>query len=176
MKDTLDLIIRLTLAVLAAVFIKVYYIIFSPLTIYSTLILLKIFNFSPTLTNNIISVGHYNLTFVPACVAASAYLLLTLLILLTKDIKPLTRIYMFLIGSFLILAVNLIRIMILAYILINYNKDLFNAVHYFFWFGIATVLVVIIWLILIKIFKITSIPVYTDVRYLLKKTKNTDAD
>ncbi|MFH0936296.1 MAG: pacearchaeosortase [Candidatus Woesearchaeota archaeon] len=164
-----SLIIRLVLAFLTFLLYDLFYAIFSPLTLFFSFVLLKWLNYSPTVnlaTDSIIVYGH-TLNFIPACTAASAYFLLVLLILLTKDIKISTRIYMFLLGSFLILAMNIIRIDVLIIVLIKYSKDFFDNLHLLFWKIISTVFVAFVWIILTIIFKIKTIPVVSDITYLI---------
>jgi exosortase/archaeosortase family protein len=117
-------------------------------------------------TDSILVYGH-TINFIPACAAASAYLLLVLLIFLSKDIKISTRIYMFLLGSFLILSLNIIRIDILIIILIKYGKNLFEDLHLVFWKIISTIFVAFVWIILNIIFKVKTIPVVSDIVYLI---------
>lgn len=161
------LLLRLFLAIIISIFSNIFYFIFSPLTVYGTYLLLKILNYTPILEPDSIITYGYTLNFVPACTAASAYYLLTLLIILTKDIKLKTAILMWLLGSFLILAMNLLRISILIIILITMSKDFFSTLHLFFWKIISSIYVFIVWVALIIIFKIKTIPILSDIKYLL---------
>ncbi|MFH0906024.1 MAG: hypothetical protein V1824_01655, partial [archaeon] len=73
-------------------------------------------------------------------------------------------------GYLLILLTNIIRITILLLILINFGSNLFETVHILFWRIMATLLVVLIWIFLIKKYKIRTIPLYSDLRYLISKS------
>ena len=163
--------IRLTIAFLSLIFYKLFYIILIPLTFYSSYYILKLLNFSPTITDNIIKISNYNLKFIPACAAVSAYLLLVLLITLTKNISFKKSLLIFITGSFLILAMNILRIELLIIILIKYGADYFNTLHLFFWKILSTVYVALLWILLTKLFKIEKIPVYSDIKFLIRLIK-----
>jgi exosortase/archaeosortase family protein len=111
------------------------------------------------------------LRFIPSCIGASAYCFLLAIILLTKDIKLKTRINLFLFGSLLILILNILRIEVLIYILMKYGSDLFRTARESFWLFISGVYVAAVWLFLAWKFKIKTIPVYSDLRYIFKKLK-----
>tara|TARA_Y100000310_G_scaffold345610_1_gene467284 strand:+ start:5349 stop:5843 length:495 start_codon:yes stop_codon:yes gene_type:complete len=160
-------ILRYILALIIALYHNIFYTIFSPLTVYITYYTLKLFT-NPILTESTITFNSHSFTFIPACTAATAYLLLTMLILTTRNIKFLTRIKMFIIGSIAILTLNITRILILM-LAYNVNEAFFNTLHLLFWHILSTVFVVLIWLALTKLYKIKSIPIYSDIKYLLKK-------
>lgn len=170
MKYQYNLLIRLGLALLAGIFFNIFYVIFYPVTFNLTIHSLKYF-YTLAVTDNTIVIGSHILKFIPACTAASAYFLLLLLILLTKDIPLKKSIYMFLLGSLLILAANIIRIDILIYILIKYGSNLFNTLHLFIWKILSSLFVVLIWILLTKKFKIKTIPIYSDYKFLIKNLK-----
>ncbi len=146
----------------------IFYIIFLPLTIYPVFFIFKLFSFQVTLAKDILTLNSQPLVFVSACIAPYAYYLILMLIMLTKDIKPLARLKMFLLASLLILLANIARILILTFILFNFGNDIFSIFHISFWYFVSTLYVVIIWLLLTRIYKVKSIPVYTDFKYLLE--------
>jgi len=108
---------------------------------------------------------------VPACVALSAYILLSILILSNKDIRSNKLIKLFTYGFSAILIINIIRIDLLIYMLILMGNRLFETVHLFFWKILSGVVVVLIWIYLTRKYNITEIPVYSDVKYLINKIK-----
>ncbi len=118
---------------------------------------------------NFIYVADKKLEFVSACIATSAYILLSLLILLTKDIDFYKIIKIFLMGSFILFSVNIIRIYMLAVVLIKFDIILFNSLHLFFWQVFSTLFVLLLWIFLINFYNINTIPVYSDLKYLFKK-------
>jgi len=163
----LDLPIRYLLAILLGVFHQVFYWIFSPWTLHTTYWILNLF-YDAVLQGNTISFDSVSFTLIPACTAATAYLLLAILVLLTRGIKVVTMVKMFVYGSLMILAFNTLRIFILVSVYLNFGKNYFDALHLVFWNLISTIAVVLIWIFLIKKYKVKEIPVYSDIVYLLK--------
>jgi len=168
MKYEYKLILRFL--VILAFPINLLYSIFTPLTIYPIYFFFKIINYQPELIKDFMIIGGFPLMFVSACIAASAYYLLLILILLTKDIEFKTIIKMFILGSFLILIANIIRVIILILILLHAGVNWFETMHLFLWRLIASVFVAFVWIILIRKYRIKSIPVYSDFKYLLNRS------
>lgn len=171
MKYYQKLIIRLSLALFLGLFWKIYYIIFKPLTLFLSFTGLKTFDNSAFIIDNVIFTNTHHLTFIDACVAASAYLLLTFLILVTKDIRFWKRIALFVYGSLLILSFNIIRIYILFYSLFNYDYTLFIAIHLLIWRFLSTIFVFLVWIYLTQKLQVKTIPIYSDLKYLINQIK-----
>ncbi len=150
--------------------ISLIYKIFTPLTIYPVYFFFKIINYQPTLIKDIMIIKEVPLLFISACIAASAYYLLLILTLLTKDVKFKIVIKMFVIGSFFILIANIIRIIILILVLLHMGVNWFETIHLFFWRLIASLIVAVIWILLIRKYQIKSIPIYSDIKYLLDRS------
>ena len=143
--------------------------IFYPLTIYIpyyilNLLKVKTFIFQPYL---ITSSSYIRVS--DACAVISAYFLLLILVIITKDISLKKRIKIFMFGSIIILTINLARILSLIYILENYGFNAFQQTHDFLWLILGSVLVAFTWIFLIKHYKVKSIPIYSDIKYLLKQ-------
>lgn len=162
----------LLLVILALPGLYIFYAIFTPLTVYPSYYLIKLIYDSNTilLQNNIIFLQDYLINIIPACIAGSAYYLLLILNLSTpmqmqKRIKSL----LFLVLSFLIL--NIVRITLFA-ILFVVGFQYFDFAHRFFWYFGSVALVVILWFVNIKIFKIKEIPVYTDMKKIFKDVRS----
>ncbi len=170
MKYPYRLILRITLALIIALNYNLFLKILTPLTIYPSYLFIKLID-SPTLTNNTIIISTHSLIFTPACIASSAYLLITLLTLLTRKINFKKTIKVLLTGYALILAGNLLRIFILAIILIKIDQNLFHIIHLTFWEFISTIYVALTWIILTKIYKIKTIPVYSDISFLVNNLR-----
>lgn len=179
MDYTYKLLIRWFVALFFGIFFKIYYVIFSPLTFYATYLLLHLAG-SPVIIEDgalftegvgAILMGDLVLRFIKACTAASAYFLLTLLIVLTKEIDWKKALQMFGVGSALIFVFNLIRVNILILVLVHFDLDWFNYLHLFFWKFLSTIVVVLIWFLLVKAYKVKNIPVYSDVKFLLGEIK-----
>ncbi|MDP4012516.1 MAG: pacearchaeosortase [Candidatus Nanoarchaeia archaeon] len=162
------LVMRLILALLLVNSYSLLYKLLIPLTLYPSFYILKLFGYQATLAGTTILTNSHSLNFIPACAAASAYILLGILILLTKDIKTKTRIKMFLLGSLIILIANIIRIDSLIILLLNGGQNYFETLHLFIWKILSSIFVAGVWIFLIKKFKIKSIPLISD----LKAIKN----
>src|SRR3989344_2816019 len=170
MKYRKKLVIRLFLAFLLAISYNILYKILIPITLYPSFYLLKLI-YKAELSGTLITIDNYSLTFIPACAAASGYILLGILILLTKDIKLKTGLKMFLLGSLLILIANIIRIDALISILIHLGKNYFETLHLFIWKLLSSLFVAVIWVFLIKFYKIKSIPIVSDIREIRNISK-----
>ncbi|MBS3172489.1 hypothetical protein J4438_02840, partial [Candidatus Woesearchaeota archaeon] len=68
-----------------------------------------------------------------------------------------------------IFIMNIIRIEILLFLLIKNNYNLFEQVHLLFWNFVSGIYVAFVWIILIKKYKINSIPIYSDIKYLYQR-------
>jgi exosortase/archaeosortase family protein len=145
----------------------VFYTLFKPLTVGLTATILSIFSQTSMLSGKILFDGIL-IEIIPACVAGSAYYLLTILLFSTPNIK-LARRGLILVSTFLAFFIfNVLRLVILALI----NKSIyFETIHLIFWYALSTLFVVIIWVLSVKYFKIKDTPIYTDVKTLLKLSK-----
>ncbi len=171
MKYTQELFIRVGIAVLLFVIpVNVFYLLFAKITLWGSLSIFYLLGYPIQVNGHILSLNGQGLEFVSACVATSAYYLLALLVLLTKDIKLKDRFYVFISGGLLILLMNLIRIDILIYLLIEFGKNWFENVHIIFWHFVSSIYVAAVWIFLTYKFKIKSVPVYSDFKFLLSKS------
>ncbi len=143
------------------------YKILTPLTIQTTNILLGLFT-QTTLRENTIYFGQTIIEIVPSCVAGSAFYLLLVLLFATADVKPKTRLNAILTAISILFILNITRILILASLTTTAN---FETIHWIFWHIVSTVFVVATYIATIKLYKIKSIPVYSDFKYLLSLTK-----
>lgn len=167
MKYEYNLILRVVLALLIRPEIFTFSLMF--LTIYFPYLLLLVLGYKVQLiySAKTILVNGGSLQFVDACVANSAYYLLTLLILTTKDIGFKKSVKMFLFGSLLIYLMNIFRITLLILIVLNMGLDWFNVIHMTFWYVVSTVYVVLVWIFLIKMYNVKNIPIYSDAKHLI---------
>jgi len=148
-----------------------FYKILTPLTVHVTNFVIMIFT-ETNLINTIIYLTEigFAIEIVPACVAGSAFYLILLLIMSTADIKPEIRIKAILTSFALLFALNVLRILLLVPMA---TASYFETVHWVSWHFISIVFVVGVWVLIVNTYKIKSIPVYTDLKYLksLIKTK-----
>ena len=163
-----NLVVRSSIALLIPLDLLLY--ILTPLTIYPIYFIMQLLKYNPKLSFDAILINNYSLIFAPACIAVGAYYFLSLLVLFTKDIKLKDRVYCILLGSLLIWVMNIIRVTILIVVVINYGENWFELIHMTFWYAVSGVYAALIWIFLVYLFKIKSIPVYSDLKYLYKRS------
>lgn len=137
-----------------------------PLTLYVSYWLL--IPAGASLVSDVIFVGGYSFEIVGACVASLGFYLIWVLMLLTKDVSLKKRIGLFLGGSVLLFIMNVIRIVVLVAIALNYGMDTFNSVHLIFWYIVSGVYVAFIWVVMVSALRVKSIPVVDDVKKLIR--------
>lgn len=145
-----------------------FYYIFSPITIYPLYHILGGF-YNVLLQGNTIFANGYPIEIIGACIAGSAYYFFLILNLTTPNIKLKKRILMVLFSFATFYIINMIRIVILSIMYVN-GSSFFDITHKIFWYLGSTVFVIGIWLLEIKMFKIKGIPVYSDFKFLYKKS------
>lgn len=146
----------------------IFYTIFTPLTVYPSYWLSDLFlgAFLTSKTTFVIS-GGFNISLISACIAGAAYYLLLILNLATPNIKVKKRLLMIGASFLTFLILNIIRVVLLAWIYISDNA-IFDITHEIFWYALSTLFVVGIWFAEVKIFKVKDIPVYSDIKFLIK--------
>ncbi len=149
--------------------IDIFYLLLLKPTLYVSSFFLGSYN--PIITTDSLIINNVALKFIPACIASLAYLLLLLLVLLTKGLGFKKSIGLFLLGSSIIFAANIARIDILIYVYFEYGKDLFNKLHLLIWDILSSIFVASMWIALSYLFGIKSIPVYDDMTALYSRIK-----
>jgi len=171
MRYEFKLITRIGLALILVLLpIDIFYLLLLKPTLYAASIFLGGYN--PIILEDSLVINNAVLKFIPACIASLAYLLLLLLILTTKDIEIRKRIRLFFIGSSIIFMANIIRIDALIYVYFEYGNEMFNMLHLFIWDLLSSVFVAFLWIALVKIYGIKSMPVYDDLKTLYKQARN----
>lgn len=169
-KQFLDIIIRyLILILLALPGFAIFYFVFAPLTIYPVYFLLNLF-FDVSLMQDIILVGEIPIELIGACIAGSAYYLLSILNLSTPKIKLQKRVKMIFLSFGVLLILNILRIFFLSLVFISGSSS-FDIAHKLFWYTGSIIFVVGIWFAEVKLFKIKEIPFYSDIKFLYKQSK-----
>lgn len=172
-KSGKEILLRYVVGAIVAIFVSfvpIFYIIFRPLTIFPVFWILN--NFYNVKLNGLANmvVNGVEISFIDACIAGSAFMLLFLLNVFTRDISFKKRVLLFLFDCGLLLLLNIFRIVILVVLLLtNYNT--FDFAHKAFWYVLSTVFVVVIWLISVLLFKIKAVPFYSDVKFLFSQRK-----
>jgi len=163
--------VRYLILLIAMFTLPIIYKIFTPLTIYPTATLLKIFYQVSIYEDIIIINSNTFFQIIPACIAGSAYLLL-LILNLSIPLNPKKRIHSILFSFTALLILNILRIFILAIFYQN-NTPLFDITHKLFWLVLSTIFVIAIWFLTIRIFSIKKIPVHSDIKTLTKNINKT---
>lgn len=170
-KDKLFLIPVRYLILLGLMFIlPLIYKIFTPLTTYPVLWLLKLFLNNVSLNYNVIIINQETfIEMVSSCIAGSAYLLL-LIINLAVPMQFKKRLCSIALSFLILLVLNILRIFFLSLLYYN-NASFFNFTHKLFWYALSTIFVVGIWFLMVKIFSIKEIPIYSDLKNIYLKIK-----
>jgi len=169
-KNILDIFSRYFILILIGILgVGIFYLLFFPLTIYPAYYFLKIF-FDASLVYNIIFINSLPIEIIGACIAGSAYYLLLILNLSTREIKLRKRIFLFLFSFLSLLIINILRIFLLSIVFVS-GSSFFDLTHKLFWYAGSSIFVVGIWFLSVKVFKIKEIPIYSDILFLLKSGK-----
>ena len=104
-----------------------------------------------------------------ACLILSAFFLLLLLTLSTASIKPVKRVIIISTTFTALFLLNIARMTILVFLI---NKPYFDFLHFLLQDILSIPAVLGIWLTAIKIFKIKTVPIYSDIKHLQSLTKH----
>src|SRR3989344_706251 len=168
-KKLLDIFIRyLILVAIAIPGIYIFYLIFTPLTVYPSYFLFNLF-FETSLKGNIITVKSFPIEIIQACIAGAAYYLLLILILSTRNIKLNKRIKIISLSFSLLLLLNILRIFFLGILYIS-ESAFFDISHKLFLYSGSTLFVVLIWFLQVWLFKIKEVPFYSDLIFLYRQS------
>lgn len=123
--------------------------------------------YNTVLINNTVIVGSKIIEIIKPCIALSAYILLLILNLsIALPLKK--RIFSLALSFVLLYSLNLLRIIIFSILFIN-DYTYFDFLHKFSWYFLSIILVILIWFLTLKIFKIKQIPIYTDIKTIINK-------
>ncbi len=169
-KEVYSLLVRyLLLIALAIPNLFLFYFIFTPLTLYASFYALNAIYGATLLEGNVIFLRSIYIELIPACIAGAAYYLLLILNLSTPmKMKKRLKSLLFLFSSFLIL--NIIRIVLFASLALQ-GSQYFDISHNIVWYLGSTLFVVALWFTNIFLFKINSIPIYSDLKNIFKEIK-----
>lgn len=165
--------VRYSLLILAALGnLGIFYFIFTPLTVYPVYWIMKLFFDTALVSESVILINQsIPIELIRSCIAGSAYYLLLILNMSIPGIKLQKRIKMILFSSLSLLALNILRIVILIFVFM-FGASFFDVTHKVFWYALSTIFVVGIWFAEVKICKIKSIPIYSDIKLLIDSIKN----
>ncbi|MEM4703168.1 MAG: pacearchaeosortase [Candidatus Pacearchaeota archaeon] len=162
--------LRYTLAIISVILafqFNFFYLVFKPVTFLLLRFLLSLF-YRVQISGTLFLINSVSVELVDACVAGSAYLLLLLLNLLIPGVSFFKRVKLFVVSAAIFLVVNLVRLLIS--IIVLENGGAFGAIHLVFWY-LSIVFVVVIWFLCSLIFKLKEIPIYSDLKFIIKKAK-----
>ena len=169
-KEILSIFCRyLILLITALPNLYLFYLIFTPLTIFPSHFLIN--QFYPSKIEGSLIVTSCNIIeLLDACIAGAAYYLLLVLNLTTSNISLKTRIKSIAFSWAAFLSINVARIFIFSILFLT-GFTFFSTTHLLFWYLGSTLIIFLIWLAEIKLFKIKDIPVYSDLKVLFKEIK-----
>ena len=171
-KSLQGMIIRYAILLILAINgLAIIYFVMTPLTIYASFGVMKLFSPEAFITApNIINFAGEQAILVPACIAGAAYYLL-LILNLTTPMPRKTRVssLIFLLSSFFI--INILRIVSFGYLYIS-GHEFFDLTHSVTWYFGSTSFVIILWFIAVKKYKIKNIPAYTDIKSIILDTRH----
>jgi exosortase/archaeosortase family protein len=166
--DIRDLVIRYALIVLIGLGnLYIFYWALTPLTINVIASILGIFT-NVLIIGNQIFTGYGTLELIPSCVAGAAYFLLFALVLSTARLTLKKRVMILLSTGVMFFILNIARIILLFLIS---NTVYFETLHWLSWNIFSTILIIAIWLLNVWLFKVKTVPVYTDFEELVKLMK-----
>ncbi len=157
----------LLLLILAIPNLYLFYLVFTPLTIYPVYFLLNLFYDAVLVKNLIILNSSLPILLIPACIAGAAYYLLLILNLSTPGLKPKLRFKMIAYSFLSLLILNILRIFFLSIMAFS-NSVFFDITHKIFWYAVSTLFVVVIWIFQVNKYKVKQIPFYSDLKFLYK--------
>lgn len=147
----------------------IFYLIFTPLTLYPSYFILSLF-YSAALEHSTIIINGTLISLIDACIAGAAYFLLTALNLLTPGLSLKKRITVLLFEYACFLAANVMRIVVLSLLLLE-HFTYFTEAHIISWHVMSALFIVAVWVAAVKLFRIKAIPFYSDFMHL-KKLRN----
>ena len=154
----------LFLLVVAFPALKLFYLIFTPLTVYPVAFILGKLYDAVLFPGNMLFFKGYYAAIIPACVAGAAYYLLFILAFSTPmEISKRIKVVIFTLGGFLLL--NITRIVIFA-MLLKEGYEYFDITHIAVWYIGSTLIVATLWFLAVFIFNLRAIPFYTDLSQL----------
>ncbi len=144
-----------------------FYVIFTPLTVYPSYFFLHFMYDATMISSSVLFFKGYYATIIPACIAGSAYYLLLILAMAT----PMNRIKRLEVITFvfaLFLSLNIFRIVFFSSLLFT-GYTYFDFAHRAIWYFGSTILVALLWFATVFSFSIKEVPFYSDVKKLIKE-------
>ena len=170
-KDLFKILGRYILLLIVGIIgLKVFYFIFTPLTVLPVYGFLSLFFDTLLIGNKIIAGGTLTIEIIGACVIGSAYSLLLILNLSVPNMKLKKRLYAIGFSFLVLLVINILRILLLSTLFLT-GSPYFDITHKLFWYIGSVIFIVGAWFAEVKLFKMKDIPFYTDIRFFIKVLK-----
>lgn len=147
--------------------LSLWYFLFTEPTILATSFILSFFG-ETIRTGSFLVFRSRLIEIIPSCVAGSAYYLLFILAMSLHKVAVKLRVKVLLTTFISLFTINVLRITIFSFLV---DKDIFNTLHMFTWYFLSIVFVILIWFFTVRLYKVKSIPVYEDFKFLVKQTK-----
>jgi exosortase/archaeosortase len=166
MNKFVEIFFRYLLLLIIGLNLNLFFYFLIPLTIKISFFILNLY-YDATISNNLITLNSITISIIPACVGISAYYLL-LILNLSTPLRISTRIknLLFLWISFFVL--NILRIVLFSILALK-NNYYFELIHFSSWYFLSTILVILLWFSSVRIFKIKTIPIYSDFKTIKSK-------
>ena len=163
-----DILVRYILIIIFAwgPFAILYYLLTIP-TIEVLTFVLKYF-YEIVRVGNLVYVDGFIVEVALRCVSATAYFLLLFLVLSTAQLTVTKRLKALIIGFSTLFILNIGRMFFLIFILSNFGKYIFSIAHFMLEYFFSIYLVIGIWLGIVWVLKIKTIPIYSDVKALYR--------
>ncbi|MFA5061148.1 MAG: pacearchaeosortase [Candidatus Pacearchaeota archaeon] len=142
-----------------------FYTILTPLTVSSVSQTISLFTEVVT-EGSFIHLESFSIELVRGCVAGSAFFLMFILVFSTADIKPKKRFYALITSLAMLFVLNFLRILFLV-LIYSPTNIYFDAIHWVLWHLVSVCFVVGIWFSVVKLYKFESVPIYSDIKFLL---------
>ena len=143
MKKIIPIILRyLAIVILSLNSLYLFYLIFTPLTVYPVHFILSIF-YSASLEKSTIIINGIMINLIDACIAGSAYFLLFLLNFSTPKIKKRFFVLFACFSAFLV--INILRIVVLSALFLS-DFSYFMQAHLLSWYLLTALFVILIWI------------------------------
>ncbi|MBT3642633.1 pacearchaeosortase [archaeon] len=142
--------------------LAIFYKILTPLTVHTLNFFLSLTQKTQVVGNRILMEG-LAVDIIPACVAGSAFYLLTILIMSIPRIKSSKRVKIISVSFLALFIANIARLVFLVSITDLAN---FEFIHWLFYNLLSVVFVVAIWVSIVKIYRVGGIPFYSDIKFL----------
>ena len=165
-RDILDLIVRYGLIILLGLGnLYIFYEVFRPLTVGAVSFIVGLFVPVVMSAPDTLFINGIYFHFVHACIGGSAYYLLFILCMSCRGITMQKRVQAIIMSFTLLFVFNIFRVILM---IVSAHEVYFTVLHWAFWYFLATAFVFIDWVIVSRRLKIETIPVYSDMVYLLE--------